>query len=75
MKIDLFDGKYTYIFDNGKQKALRHGGEWRDLTGDNLIYAMACRIEELDIQLSQAIEIIEDSGVDFNEVVSCYETN
>lgn len=53
MKIDLNDGKYTYIFDNGKQKALRHGEEWRDLTGDNLIYWMACRIQELEEELQK----------------------
>jgi len=49
MKIDLENGKYTYIFeeDTGKQYALRHGEDWRALTGDNLIYAMACEIERL----------------------------
>lgn len=72
MKIDL-QGKYTYIFDNGAQKALRYGEDWRDLTGDNLVYAMACRIEELDEQLVKAIKIIEDSGVDFDEVMEAYE--
>lgn len=52
MKIDLNDGKYTYVFDNGKQYALRYGEQWRDLTGDNLIYWMACRIEELEDRLA-----------------------
>lgn len=39
VKIDLCEGKYTYIrYKNGGQKALRYGEEWRDLTGDNLVY-------------------------------------
>ena len=50
-KIELAEGKYTYIFDNGKQSALLYGGGWRDLTGDNLVYAMACKIKELEEDL------------------------
>ena len=46
-EIELDGGKYTYIFDNGKQKALRYGEEWRDLTGDNLIYWMAVELNDL----------------------------
>jgi len=50
MKINLADGKYTYIFDEktGESKALRYGGSWRDLTGDSLILAMAKEIERLE---------------------------
>jgi hypothetical protein len=32
-------------------KALRYGKEWRDLTGDGMVYAMLCEIEELRRQL------------------------
>lgn len=46
-KIDLYDGKYTVIFDDGKLSALRYGEPWRDITGDNLIYWMFVEIEEL----------------------------
>ena len=48
IKIDLADGKYTYLFDNGKQKALRYGEPWRDLTGDKLVFCLAARVEELE---------------------------
>lgn len=51
MKIDLNDGKYTYVFEDGKQYALRYDEQWRDLTGDNLVYCMACKISELEEQL------------------------
>ena len=49
--IQLENGKYTLI--NGLNKggrlvALRHGEEWRDLSGDKLILAMYHRIEELE---------------------------
>jgi ubiquinone biosynthesis protein UbiJ len=47
MKIELDNGKYTYIFEDGKHCALRYGEEWRNLTGDKFIYAMACEIERL----------------------------
>lgn len=48
-RIDICDGKYTVILiDNGKRfQALRHGEEWRDLTGDGLVLAMFQRIQEL----------------------------
>ena len=49
VRIELNDGKYTYVREpDGKQYALRYGEEWRALTGDNLIYWMALRIEELE---------------------------
>lgn len=47
MKHDFADGKYTVINDNGVLKALRNGEEWRDLTGDNLIYWMLCAVDQL----------------------------
>jgi hypothetical protein len=47
MKIELCDGKYTYINDDDGQRVLRHGEPWRDLVGDNFVLAMAQRIEEL----------------------------
>lgn len=38
-RIDIADGKYSIINDNGNLTALRYGERWnRDLTGDNLIY-------------------------------------
>lgn len=57
-KINLCEGKYTLINDNGKLTALRYGEYWdRDLTGDNLVYSLfveAIRMrEELDALKSQ----------------------
>ncbi|AHK11189.1 hypothetical protein S14_77 [Shewanella sp. phage 1/4] len=55
MKIDLCDGKYTYILDEvtGVQEVLRYGEPWRkdDLIGDNLVLSMAQRIVELEEEL------------------------
>lgn len=47
--IDL--GKYTYEYNKGEQTIYRYGEEWRDETGDNLIFAMARRILELQEEL------------------------
>jgi len=42
MRIDLEDGKYTYLLDDiGGQQALRYGEPWRDLTGDKFVYGLA----------------------------------
>lgn len=48
-KIELENGKYTVIHDNGCNfHALRYGEQWRDLTGDGLVLAMTQRIEDLE---------------------------
>lgn len=43
IRIELESGKYTYLYnsDTGKQGVLRYGEEWRDLTGDKFVYALA----------------------------------
>lgn len=51
VKIDLNDGKYTYVMDNGKQYALRYSEPWRDLVGDKFVYAMACKIQDLEDEI------------------------
>ena len=53
VEITLYGGKYTYIREEGKgQRALRYGEEWRDLTGDGFVMAMAQEIEELRGQVA-----------------------
>lgn len=49
------DDKYTVIHNDNPYvlKALRHGEEWRSLTGDNLILAMFYKIQDLQEQLKQ----------------------
>jgi cell division protein FtsB len=47
LKLELAEGKYTYIYENGNQRALRYGEEWRDLTGDNLVYFLAHELDQL----------------------------
>ncbi len=53
LRIELDNGKYTYIFDQNKHIALRHGEQWRDLTGDNLILSMAFKIEDLQEKVTE----------------------
>lgn len=49
-EINLDNGKYRVIEDlnNGVFKALRHGEEWRDLTGDKLILSLVNEVERLE---------------------------
>lgn len=49
--IELDNGKYTIMYDENNQypmKCLRYGEEWRDLVGDNLIFWLCAKIEELE---------------------------
>lgn len=48
--IELDGGKYTIVYDENGQyptKCLRYGEEWVDLAGDNLIFWLCAKIEEL----------------------------
>lgn len=60
IEIKLDNGKYTYILNDKEHKALRHGKEWRDLTGDNLILNMGFEIEALRTQLAKANERVRE---------------
>ena len=54
MKVTVGDGKYTVTDEDGRFKALRYGEEWRDCTGDGLIYTLAVEIESLRKELEGA---------------------
>lgn len=66
--ITLEDGKYKIIVPETKEdfkkerfRCLRHGEEWRDLTGDKMIGALCSRVLELEEQFKKfAIEINEN---------------
>ena len=51
--IKLYDGKYEVLYQSKPHvfKVLRHGEEWRDLTGDNLVLQMFFRIQELEEEI------------------------
>ena len=73
--LDLEDGKYTVVYnsDGYPKEILRFGEPWithnkMDNGHNQLAVALMRIIEERDI----AIEIIEDSGVDFEEVKQSY---
>jgi hypothetical protein len=62
-RIDLENGKYTVIHENGSNlRALRYGEEWRSLTGDGLVLAMA----------HQITEALVDSGLYFVLVTTAF---
>lgn len=68
MRIELDEGKYIYYFtDDGKQLIYRNGDLWRNETGDNLIYFMACKINELQ----EALEEVEDIIDKLSDVLPC----
>ncbi len=53
-RVILENGKYEVVLEgNGKKfYALRHGEEWRDLTGDNLCLALLNKILDLETDLT-----------------------
>ena len=49
LRVTIEGGKYTVVqTEIGGLVALRYGEDWRDLTGDNLVFCLACRVDELD---------------------------
>ena len=55
--VKLDGGKYTIVYgetDSYPVKCLRYGEEGRDLLGDNLIFWLCARIEELEEEISNA---------------------
>ena len=62
--ITLGEGKYTIIYDKNNQypvKCLRYGQDWRDLTGDNLIFYLCNKITELTERLADKENEIENN--------------
>jgi hypothetical protein len=59
MKIELED--YTVIQEDNPWvfKALRHGLEWRNLVGDNLVLALCYKIEDLENEVKKYNELKE----------------
>jgi hypothetical protein len=62
-RIDVADGKYTVVYDNGQMSALRHGEPWRDINGDNLVYWLA-------VELRQARENVQALLRDLGDAVT-----
>lgn len=63
--VSVLDGKYTVVgLDDGTGlRALRWGDEWRNLVGDNLVFALAWELHEareLIVQLQAGIEAEEN---------------
>lgn len=56
------DGKYTVIFDeqSGALKALRYGDEWRDLSGDKLIYCMLAEHADAQAEIARLRGALEE---------------
>lgn len=52
----IVNEKYMVLHENGANlRARRHGEEWRDLSGDGLVLAMAQRIEDLENSIRQPL--------------------
>ena len=46
MRVTVENGRYTVVQgEGGGLRALRHGKEWRDCTGDGLIFALAAEVD------------------------------
>lgn len=79
--ITLGEGKYTIIYDKNSQypvKCLRYGQDWKDLTGDNLIFYLCNKITELTERLADKeieIEELEEANDCMSDELSYYYDN
>lgn len=72
LRTTLDNGKYEVVFDsNSRLYALRHGEEWRDLLGDNLILCMLQRIVELEEQVSKVEGESNEEAIDRRFSFNC----
>lgn len=53
MRVKVDHGKYEVIYNGGRLHALRHGQEWRDCVGDNLIFHLAFELSEARSKVSE----------------------
>lgn len=68
IELTLEDGKYTYIHHEGNQSALRFNQEWRDLTGDKFVFALAMRVTELHKSLADMTLMARAWQTDFSRI-------
>ena len=69
LNIDVADAKYTVIqHRDGRVEAMRYGELWRDLTGDNLVLAMAQEIQELRNWRDQAFRAHPNIDLDIEHL-------
>lgn len=62
--VELENGKYTVKQDkDGKFYALRHGEEWRDLCGDNLILFLAYEVDALREKVNAVKNCLVCAGI------------
>ena len=51
-KIDKYEIVYQ---DDIPVKVLRNGEEWRDIKGDNLIFSLLCKIDDLEENINNLV--------------------
>lgn len=64
-EIQVNNGKYTVVIDEGNLSALRYGEPWQDLCGNNLVYWLAVELQEAREKLNiatEALKVYADSG-------------
>ncbi len=72
--VKLDNGKYEWVLaDNYTSEITRNGEYWRNTTGDNFILAAMQEILDLRKELDKAVDIIEASGVDYDELIQLQE--
>lgn len=52
-KLEVEEGKYTFINNNGVVSVLRHNEAWKDASGDKSLLALLHHVEELEQQLEE----------------------
>ena len=66
LDVTVADGKYRVIMPaegEGGLYALRHDEPWRDLTGDKLVYSLACELDDARKQIKRLEHELETEKV------------
>lgn len=69
-KVKVNEYEVIEDFQNGVFKALRHGQEWRDLIGDQLVLSLMDKLIEARELLQEAKGLLDDDCYGYEEVHS-----
>ena len=72
-KIDIENGKYTFINDNGIVSILRGGETWRNETGDKALLCLLQKMETIKEKLNKCENLLSEAH-DLMDDVHCYDT-
>lgn len=66
--LEVYDGKYRFVFDAKGSRAYRYGEPWRDCTGDGFVLALAQDLQEARHQRDELRKALEAVAHDMHQI-------